>query len=812
MTIKTNIAITLSFEGIGLLHRAETGWVFIDEISLDNSDLGAALSELSKKAHALEPEGIFSKLVIPNDQIKYISLDKRGLEADEIADTVRTTLEMATPYAVEDLAYDWTISGDTVYVAAVARQTLSEAETFAAQHNFNPVCVVAMPEQGAFDGEPWFGETQFAREQLEDGEHVERDLGPIHLIDAQSGEVPEETEEAEEIAPAAETLERLTSEETLEAEQEPEPETETAPEPAVEEALDSEKAATPISVFASSRGDDQSGLSFRSIRAERDTTPDTEPRLEGVTRDVEVAPLPDFAEAEATADFQNLAEHVYDAEIENEDTDEEETVDAPVIAAQSEASDEQFRSAPPIVPMRLKQEFGSVSFDDNEAERMTVFGARGAQVGGKPRFLGLILTTALLIFLLGVAAWASIFLKDDVTRFFTSDPAIDLEVASLPGVPQFSSEFESEEQADEAFIEEAPDVSLEEEEEVAALPSAEIAKPAEADTQISEDAPEPVTVEDVRNRYAVTGIWQIAPEAPANLSEPQVSDVYLTSIDPEVVKQDVVALQPIDGLSQDQRLATPLNPTAPSTKFDLDERGLVRATAEGAESPEGIKVYAGKPRLLPPSRPAETLDPISEASEIETAIALAKLGAVRPNGRPDDLVERQERSTLGGRTREELAKLSPKLRPQSAQQIALQAASDTPVTAQAVEVSLAPQQRPSDFDKIVQQSQQRKQRAQTQVAAATAPRVQTTSPRIPTATTVASAATQQNAISLRKVNLIGVYGSPSNRRALVRMANGRYKKVEVGDRLDGGRVTAIGDAELRYNKSGRSVALKMPRS
>ncbi|MEO0917095.1 MAG: hypothetical protein AAFY31_08955, partial [Pseudomonadota bacterium] len=99
MTIKTNIAITLSFEGIGLLHRAETGWVFIDEISLDNSDLGAGLSELSKKAHALEPEGIFSKLVIPNDQIKYISLDKRGLEADEIADTVRTTLEMATPYA-----------------------------------------------------------------------------------------------------------------------------------------------------------------------------------------------------------------------------------------------------------------------------------------------------------------------------------------------------------------------------------------------------------------------------------------------------------------------------------------------------------------------------------------------------------------------------------------------------------------------------------------------------------------------------------------------------------------------------------------
>ncbi|MGK7754360.1 hypothetical protein [Roseovarius sp. C03] len=64
---------------------------------------------------------------------------------------------------------------------------------------------------------------------------------------------------------------------------------------------------------------------------------------------------------------------------------------------------------------------------------------------------------------------------------------------------------------------------------------------------------------------------------------------------------------------------------------------------------------------------------------------------------------------------------------------------------------------------------------------------------------------------MRQVNLIGVYGSNSNRRALVRLANGSYKKVKVGDRLDGGRVAAIGTSELRYVKSGRSVTLTMPR-
>ena len=60
------------------------------------------------------------------------------------------------------------------------------------------------------------------------------------------------------------------------------------------------------------------------------------------------------------------------------------------------------------------------------------------------------------------------------------------------------------------------------------------------------------------------------------------------------------------------------------------------------------------------------------------------------------------------------------------------------------------------------------------------------------------------------MNLIGVYGTPSNRRALVRLPSGRYKKVQVGDTIDGGRVSAIGDSELRYQKGGRNLVLKIP--
>ncbi|MGB3554408.1 MAG: hypothetical protein WBA25_07200, partial [Jannaschia sp.] len=77
---------------------------------------------------------------------------------------------------------------------------------------------------------------------------------------------------------------------------------------------------------------------------------------------------------------------------------------------------------------------------------------------------------------------------------------------------------------------------------------------------------------------------------------------------------------------------------------------------------------------------------------------------------------------------------------------------------------------------------------------------------------VARAATQNNVLRLNQTNLIGVYGRAGARRALVRLSNGRYVKVKVGDRLDRGRVTAIGQGEISYQRGGRNVVLRMPRA
>ena len=69
-----------------------------------------------------------------------------------------------------------------------------------------------------------------------------------------------------------------------------------------------------------------------------------------------------------------------------------------------------------------------------------------------------------------------------------------------------------------------------------------------------------------------------------------------------------------------------------------------------------------------------------------------------------------------------------------------------------------------------------------------------------------------DAIRLSQVNLIGVYGAPSSRRALVRLSTGRFVKVGVGDRVDGGRVATIGASELSYVKSGQTHRLTLPSS
>ncbi|MCC1491563.1 hypothetical protein [Cognatishimia sp. F0-27] len=465
---------------------------------------------------------------------------------------------------------------------------------------------------------------------------------------------------------------------------------------------------------------------------------------------------------------------------------------------------------------------------DNERERMTVFGARGRdRVGGKPRFLGLMLTAGLLLFLAGVAAWASVFLDNGLARFFRSEPEVEA-VAQLPDVREtapvaLSSPEETPEDATLDAVTEADGSGAAEEAEdtlIAALDEAADAMPnARPGLDARPGLAEPVqrealSPEQAAATYAATGIWQRAPAAPLNLPTGGVDDVYVASIDPDVQQFDAVALPQAVEIAPEAGLEDPGLPPPAGMLFDFDARGLVRATPEGALSPEGLRIYTGRPPVTPPLRqPQATPDPDGEDGADAGALGDPALRDKRPEARPSDLVEQYERAELQGISRSELAAFRPVMRPVTAQE---EAARNAPqATEQAVVASLPPVTRPRNMQAIVERARARAEanpapvQTASAVTAAAAPRV--VQPRLPSSASVARSATVRNAINLNRISLIGVYGTQSNRRALVRMPNGRYVKVKVGDTLDGGRVQSINTSELRYRKGSRSLSLKMPR-
>ncbi|CTQ48731.1 hypothetical protein [Jannaschia donghaensis] len=305
------------------------------------------------------------------------------------------------------------------------------------------------------------------------------------------------------------------------------------------------------------------------------------------------------------------------------------------------------------------------------------------------------------------------------------------------------------------------------------------------------------------------------------------------------------------------------------------DESLVTASADGTLAPGGYTVFSGRPGVVPVQRASTTLAPLAapEAAipevEPEETPERAALRRTQPVQRPETATPDagsipapadDTPQIASGFTREELTRTRPAQRPETvndaaaeqiaeAARVAAAAASDErsaaveaaaaaavaslasqatagtgtlapasgPTSALALAASERPQTRPRsverDAARIVTQRREQATPAAASTQPAPTPAAAQSSQTIRSAGgSVARAATQQNAIRLRDINVIGIYGRPNARRALVRLANGRYVKVEVGDRLDRGRVTAIGDTQVVYQRGGRNVALTLPNS
>lgn len=314
---------------------------------------------------------------------------------------------------------------------------------------------------------------------------------------------------------------------------------------------------------------------------------------------------------------------------------------------------------------------------------------------------------------------------------------------------------------------------------------------------------------------------------------------------PRFTRPGLVIVPAVDALAIEGDLdrAVFLPPEAPSPpppqgmRFDVDPNGLVLASLEGALAPGGYRVVQGQPPTAPPPRPLRNADTEGTTRLAATNDPLVRL---RPPPRPNDLAERWERAQFGGRTRAELRAMRPAVRPadKAAIAAALQSAANPQVITASAQIA-RPTARPASITRAYRDKQTQAAIASAASTAAvltqpkptvtkpkpavakTVPQTQkktpefsknapTTKPKTPPSN-VASRATDSNELNLKKVNLLGTFGKSGAMRALVRLPSGRVINVSVGDRVDGGRVVAIGQSELRYVKSNRNYTLKMPK-
>ncbi|MCF1708991.1 hypothetical protein L0V05_09210 [Tabrizicola sp. J26] len=942
--MKPAFALNITDDRISLLHRTSSGWLEVGGVGLDSAEITETIGYLRSTAQTLDPRGLTCKVVIPNSQILYLSVEAPGPDAASRRAQIRAGLEGRTPYAVDDLVFDWWGKGDTVQVAVVARETLDEAEAFAVSQKLNPMSFVAIPPTSQFGGEPWFGPTAFAPTLLGPGEKIERDQDPIHIVGRAAIPLPAsapndaeaEQEPLEAMEEAEEPMIPVAVGEPLAVEPDPEPEApfsevdepfeeiEALPavtaaeivEPPLADPLpvtETEAPAEPEPVLAET---DQKAVkraaaaavrnARAAARAEPPRVPPAAPRAPAIGPATRPAGKATRPAAEAISPLEQLTATVKSRGESGKVKASGAMVTAQTIAVPKERRHSPAPEATPAPPAQPRTE--------TEAESMTVFGARRGGTRGKPKYLGLILTAILLGFLAAVAVWSSIFLA---SWFNPDEPRVEMAAVTADGVAAPSQDTVADQTAGDAT---AADVASQGTSELPSPEDEALADGQDIDPE-AEDMPadaaavagESPTETDSGDTTAVAaatpagdGTSTPADEASATVptaaatvgtdttrnpgDEPQ-DEIFLSTAAPAPATSDAIALAaPLTAPDA----VPPAQPDPPpfGTTYQFDAAGRIIPTKEGIVTPEGVMLVAGKPPIVPPVRPAAaavvapaaTTDALSDLPAA-TAEAVAPvqvvdpaLAKLKPKLRPEGLVPPQtagqddDGAALPAETDTRMASLRPRARSAEVfaannaaleEQQASSAADASLVTAAledggsplAVAVSRKPAPRPivtdtsienavaeaaamtvalpdpkpaqeptlalalpePDPEPVAQPAPKAGKKAAAapsdDTAAVEADEADTkdAAPNLPTKASVAKKATFANALNLSKTNLIGVYGTPSNRYALVRQPSGRYVKVEVGDRIDGGQVAAITQSELRYVKNGQTVTLSMPR-
>lgn len=855
----TNFALSLSADGIDLLHRVPRGWRLIGSADVDDPDLGTALKEMREKALAIDPTGLRSKVVIPLDQIKYLAIDSTRTDLNDI----HAALDGTTPYALDELVIDFKRSGGRTHIAAVARETLQEAEGFARAHGFNPVCFVAVPEPFTFQSEVFFGPTTMMPELLGAGATIDRDPLPVLVVGTRikSRLLVFDTEAADDddfdlTALLAGGLKRPVP--PIDATEQ----TAAADVPAHDPAPDSAKPAQPsdVTVAPALPRIDRIVAEYHApapAALATVTSPDpvtVDPILAEDHAPAAVAPAP--AIAAPVAHFPAAGIDPIIAEFHPALAPKAPSRAAPPIttaAPPAKTSVKAERRPTPVTASDRRPFFYAAAV---AAAVVLVAGLVWSQRATSPVAPPPQTMTQAAPITAPVSAETAAATSPDIA------PALPVQDFAAPALPDISGVALTSPGLFAAPVTPVPPAL--QNTSIADAPLTEIESPPEAPAPdvaaATPGAPilrgRVLTPDEATQAYAATGVWQRAPRfvsLPRTTTAEGIVRPALGAVPDRLVQPAPLVT---DGNATDQSFLSPAVPPAADVTFAIDDNGFILATPEGTLTPEGAVVFAGLPDLQVRARPELTQDDLDRMAILAPApegiVIIPGPPAVQPPLRPADIAPAAV--SAGGVALSSLENnsadidrqatdavqpaLRPRLRPRDItppqQPVDLPSNPDITsviagiddepaapfidMTPRAVGASTRPEARPRNFARVVASARSREQAAPTPPPAASAPKedeapLELTLPQstAPVPGGVARAATQDDVIPLRDINLIGVYGRPNDRRALVRLGNGRYVRVEVGSTLDGGQVTAIGENALNYVKRGRTYALELPK-
>ena len=285
---------------------------------------------------------------------------------------------------------------------------------------------------------------------------------------------------------------------------------------------------------------------------------------------------------------------------------------------------------------------------------------------------------------------------------------------------------------------------------------------------------------------------------------------------PAAVTTPVASAAPAAGIAATAAAAAPTPAGEASTAAPADigstaatavipDAGLTTTTATAAEPIYSDPALADK---RPKLRPEGLVNPASATAKQGEALAPAadsRFATVRPQVRPAAMTTQTAAIAPDAAVTNAAANAS----------LALNGVKPSKLT---VAVSKMPAVRPNGMNQAVNAAvaaavrapEPQQQTARAAPEAEAEPEVQAAAPSLPTNASVAKQATTVDALNLSRVALLGIFGTSAGRYAMIRQSTGGVKRVVVGDSIDGGRIAAITENAVQYQKGGRMLTLALP--